>query len=141
MINLIKYYAEKNNIAFRNEAINIARYFDGICDYELAEAIMDLLSTDNVNTPNIATTKTADNSTKTKKLHHISSPVFIGQKVYIISRNKIKPGFVQYVGIGQYIEFNAMFGKFPENFKTYRFTVQDIGTIVFLDKKDAYRSL
>ena len=30
VLNLIKYYAEKNDAAFRNEAYEIARYFDQI---------------------------------------------------------------------------------------------------------------
>lgn len=142
VINLIKYYAEKDSKAFRNEAMNICRYFDSICDYELAEAIMDLLSTDNIFTENLGwVDNLLELSNHPKKLYQISSPVIIGQEVYIISRNKIKTGFVRYIGIGKFIEFNAMFGKFPNNFKIYRFTEKDIGSIVFLDKKDANRSL
>lgn len=43
VLNLIKYYSEKNDNAFRNEAITIAKYFDNIGDYELSEYIMGLL--------------------------------------------------------------------------------------------------
>lgn len=48
IINLIKYYSEKNDAGFRNEAYEIARDFDSIGDYQLAEYIMSLLA--NVNT-------------------------------------------------------------------------------------------
>lgn len=48
VINLVKYYAEKNDVGFRNEAYEIAKDFDNSGDYQLAEYIMSLLS--NVNT-------------------------------------------------------------------------------------------
>ena len=48
IISLIKYYAEKNDVGFRNEAYEIAKDFDQSGDYQLSEYIMSLLS--NVNT-------------------------------------------------------------------------------------------
>lgn len=48
IISLIRYYAEKNDDGFRNEAFEIARDFDASGDSQLAEYIMSLLS--NVNT-------------------------------------------------------------------------------------------
>lgn len=48
VISLIKYYAEKNDAGFRNEAYEIAKAFDASGDYQLSEYIMSLLS--NVNT-------------------------------------------------------------------------------------------
>lgn len=48
VISLIKYYVEKNDVGFRNEAYEIAKDFDTSGDYQLAEYIMSLLS--NVNT-------------------------------------------------------------------------------------------
>lgn len=48
VISLIKYYAEKNDTGFRNEAYEIAKDFDASGDYQLSEYIMSLLS--NVNT-------------------------------------------------------------------------------------------
>lgn len=48
VISLIKYYTEKNDTAFRNEAYEIAKDFDDSGDYQLSEYIMSLLS--NVNT-------------------------------------------------------------------------------------------
>lgn len=48
VINLVKYYVEKNDAGFRNEVYEIAREFDKIGDYQLAEYIMSLIS--NVNT-------------------------------------------------------------------------------------------
>ena len=44
ILNLIKYHVEKNENAFKNEAINIARYFDSIGDDQLAEYIMGLIT-------------------------------------------------------------------------------------------------
>lgn len=44
ILNLIKYHAEKNDTAFRNEAYEIAQYFDRNNDVQLSEYIMALLS-------------------------------------------------------------------------------------------------
>ncbi|MHB8130803.1 MAG: AAA family ATPase [Mobilitalea sp.] len=51
VLNLIKYHVERNENSFRNESINIARYFDSIGDYQLAEYIMSLISESNLYTP------------------------------------------------------------------------------------------
>ena len=51
VLNLIKYHVEKNENSFRNEAINIARYFDCIGDDQLAEYIMSLIAESNMYTP------------------------------------------------------------------------------------------
>lgn len=51
VLNLIKYHVERNENAFRNESINIARYFDSIDDSQLAEYIMGLISESNLYTP------------------------------------------------------------------------------------------
>lgn len=53
ILNLIKYYAEKNDAGFRDEAYEIARYFDGIGNYQLAEYIMALMSNTNTFVPQI----------------------------------------------------------------------------------------
>lgn len=53
ILNLIKYHAEKNDVAFRNEAYEIANYFDKTDDYQLAEYIMSLLSDSNTFSPQI----------------------------------------------------------------------------------------
>lgn len=57
VLNLIKYYAEKNDAAFRNEAYEIARYFDQINNYQLSEYIMALLSDTNTFSPQMDTAK------------------------------------------------------------------------------------
>lgn len=44
VLNLIKYHVERNENSFRNEAVAIARDFDSIGDYQLAEYIMGLIS-------------------------------------------------------------------------------------------------
>jgi len=51
VLNLIKFHVEKNENSFRNEAINIARYFDSIGDEQLAEYIMSLIAESNMYTP------------------------------------------------------------------------------------------
>lgn len=51
VLNLIKYHVEKNENEFRNESINIARYFDSIGDEQLAEYIMALIAESNLYTP------------------------------------------------------------------------------------------
>ena len=48
IISLIRCYAEKNDVGFKNEAYEIAKDFDTSGDHQLAEYIMSLLS--NVNT-------------------------------------------------------------------------------------------
>lgn len=48
ILNLIKYYSEKNDVGFRNEAYEIASDFDKSGDSQLSEYIMAMLS--NVNT-------------------------------------------------------------------------------------------
>ncbi|UYI78103.1 MAG: AAA family ATPase [Fusobacterium varium] len=48
ILNLIKYHSEKDEDGFRNEAYEVARYFDQMGDYQLAQYIMSLMS--NVNT-------------------------------------------------------------------------------------------
>jgi len=53
VLNLIKYYAEKNDPAFRNEAYEIARYFDSNQEYQLSEYIMALLSNANTFSPQV----------------------------------------------------------------------------------------
>lgn len=53
IINLIKYYAESNDTAFRNEAYQIANEFDKTGDYQLSEYIMALLSNANTFVPQI----------------------------------------------------------------------------------------
>lgn len=51
VLNLIKYHVERNENSFRNESIEIARYFDSIGDYEIAEYIMGLISESNLYVP------------------------------------------------------------------------------------------
>lgn len=50
-MNLIKYHSEKNEEGFRNEAYEIANYFDKIGDFQLAQYIMTLLSDANTFVP------------------------------------------------------------------------------------------
>lgn len=54
VISLIKYYVEKNDASFRNEAYEIAKGFDDSGDYQLSEYIMSLLSNVNTFVPQIS---------------------------------------------------------------------------------------
>ena len=51
VINLIRYYTEKNDPAFREEAYEIARDFDASGDFQLSEYIMALMSSANAFVP------------------------------------------------------------------------------------------
>ena len=51
IINLIKYHTENNDFQFKNEAIEVAKYFDSIGDYQLSEYIMSLISDVNTFVP------------------------------------------------------------------------------------------
>ena len=54
ILNLIKYYTEKNDAGFRNEAYEIAKDFDSSDDYQLSEYIMSLLSDANTFVPQMS---------------------------------------------------------------------------------------
>ncbi len=51
IINLVKYYVEKNDSAFRNEVLEIANDFNNNGDEEICSYLMDLISTTNHYTP------------------------------------------------------------------------------------------
>ena len=51
VLNLIKYHAQNNDVAFRTEAYEIAKSFDRLGDHSLAEYIMAQLSDANVFVP------------------------------------------------------------------------------------------
>lgn len=51
IINLIKYHVERNENGFKDEVVNIARYFDSIGDVELSEYIMGLIAETNIYLP------------------------------------------------------------------------------------------
>lgn len=53
VLNLIRYYSEKNDSGFRSESYEIARYFDSTGDYQLSEYIMALMSDANTFIPQI----------------------------------------------------------------------------------------
>lgn len=54
IINLIRYHAEGNEAGFQSEAYEVAKEFDQIGDYQLAEYIMALLSNANTFVPQIS---------------------------------------------------------------------------------------
>lgn len=77
IINLIRYYCEKNDSAFRNEAYEIASYFDKNGDYELSEYIMSLLSNVNTFVPQIA----ENNLTFFKKIKINNAPLPLPENI------------------------------------------------------------
>ena len=62
IINLIKYHAEKNEIAFRNEAHEIAKEMDRTGDEQLADYIMTLIAESNTFVPQQFDSATLDDS-------------------------------------------------------------------------------
>ena len=54
IINLIRYHSEGNEAGFRSEAYEVAKEFDQIGDYQLAEYIMALLSNANTFVPQVS---------------------------------------------------------------------------------------
>ena len=57
ILNLIKYHSEKNESGFRDEAYEIAKYFDKSGDYQLSEYIMALMSSVNTFIPQMNSEK------------------------------------------------------------------------------------
>ncbi len=53
IINLIKYHSENNESGFRDEAYEMAKYFDKIGDYQLSEYIISLISKTNTFIPQV----------------------------------------------------------------------------------------
>lgn len=83
IINLIKYYSEHNDSGFKSEAYEIAKYFDSIGDYQLAEYIMALLSDANTFVPQTTTWEFSffekmDNSTELLLLPEVITNDILG---------------------------------------------------------------
>ena len=121
VINLIKYYSEKNDYAFRNEAYKIANDFDISGDTQLAEYIMALLSDANTFVP-----QSYDYSSSFfEKVEIINSPLPLPDKI----KNDV-------VGIVNAIGHNVGINKFlfeglPGTGKTE--TVKQIARILSRD--------
>lgn len=71
VINLIKYYSEKNDAGFRTEAYEIASDFDKSGDYQLSEYIMALMSNANTFVPQM----NEDNLNFLQKVHLNQEPL------------------------------------------------------------------
>jgi len=97
VINLIKYYTENNDSAFREEAYEIARDFDTTGDYQLGEYIMALLSSANAFVPQM----NDSNLTFFKKMESSQDPLPLPEEI----KNDI-------VGIINAIGHNAGVNKF-----------------------------
>lgn len=82
VLNLIKYHVERNENAFRNEAIAIARYFDSINDYQLAEYIMGLISESNLYAPQSSDFESEFlKQVETRSLEPLSLPLEISEDI------------------------------------------------------------
>ncbi|MEO2189637.1 AAA family ATPase [[Clostridium] innocuum] len=82
VLNLIKYHVERNESSFRNEAITIARYFDSIGDYQLAEYIMGLISESNLYAPQSSDFESEFlKQVDTRSLQSLSLPLEISEDI------------------------------------------------------------
>lgn len=102
VINLIKYYAEGNDVSFRDEAYEIANDFNASGDRELAEYIMALLSKANTFVPQI----NEDDNSFLHRIEYSKEPLPLSE----IIKNDIL-GIVnaigQNVGINKYLFYGA----------------------------------
>lgn len=102
VINLIKYYAEGNDVSFRDEAYEIANDFNASGDRELAEYIMALLSKANTFVPQI----NEDDNSFLHRIEYSKEPLPLPE----IIKNDIL-GIVnaigQNVGINKYLFYGA----------------------------------
>ncbi len=73
IINLVKFYAEKNDYAFRSEVAKIASEFEKNGDLEIARYIMDLMSTTVFYTPNNSYSDTIF----LKKIDYSNNPLYL----------------------------------------------------------------
>lgn len=71
VLNLIRYYAERNDVGFRSEAYEIAKEFDENGDFQLSQYIMALLSNANTFTPQIG----SEELSFFRKIEHSNSPL------------------------------------------------------------------
>lgn len=78
VLNLIKYFSENNDNAFRSEAYEIARDFDKSGDHELAEYVMALLSDTNTFIPQ---SNNDNNSPFFEKVPISNSPLPLPEKI------------------------------------------------------------
>ena len=82
VLNLIKYHVERNENAFRNEAVSIARYFDAIGDDQLAEYIMGLIAESNLYAPQASDYESELlKQIDTRELHSLNLPTEISNDI------------------------------------------------------------
>jgi len=94
ILNLVKYYSENNDIAFKNEVVLIAKEFDKAKDYELGEYLLALIRRTNVWIPQL---NYADDyfkkCTKKQLLEEVKHLIVkIKQYEEIFENNNIKKG-------------------------------------------------
>lgn len=97
ILNLIKYYSEKNDAGFRSEAYQIAKDFDDEGDYQLSEYIMALMSNVNTFVP-----QTNDNF----------SSFFRKEAINNFSLDLPEPIFQDFMGVLNAISHNIGINKF-----------------------------
>ncbi len=122
ILNLIKYYTENNDVAFREEAHFIAKHFDKIGDEELAQYIMGLLSSTNTFTPQFI-----DNeySTFFKKLESSKSTLPLPTKI-VDDLKGLMNAVERNIGVNKFL-----FSGLPGSGKTE--SVKQIGRILSRD--------
>jgi len=102
VINLIKYYTEHNDVAFRDEAYEIANDFNASGDTELAEYVMALLSSANTFIPQMS----EDDLSFVRKIDYSNEPLPLPEPI----KNDIL-GIVNAIGhnagINKYLFYGA----------------------------------
>ena len=98
VINLIKYYAENNDAAFRSEAYEIAKDFDASGDYQLAEYIMALMSNANTFVPQMN-----ENESALFEKVEISSDILVLPKIITQDLLGIVNAVAHNVGINKFL--------------------------------------
>ena len=94
ILNLIRYHVEKNEDGFRREAYDIAKYFDSIGDFELAQYVMGLISGANTFVPQSSMSDLSffTKIDLTKEFLHL--PPSIESDILAIIRSVDRPGGV-----------------------------------------------
>lgn len=77
IINLVKFFIEKDESAFRSEVCEIAKDFDRSGDYELSEYLMDMISTTNHYIPQI----NYNSLYFLKKIKYINKPLLLPEEI------------------------------------------------------------
>ena len=77
ILNLVKFYVEKNDSAFRNEVAEIAQDFESNGENEISEYLMDMISTTNFYAPQ----NNYKDLTFLKKIYYSNKALFLPESI------------------------------------------------------------